>query len=123
MSSSTHDQPTERDWGAAKRWFATRDDELVDGIPAREWLATRREAGQLIKSASAETCWSYAQTSDPYGIYSEPPDEIWQVGREYFARAPGTDIWVHFDDLPEITRAALSLRCDSDPWPFDTVPF
>ena len=29
------------------------------------------------------------------------------MGREYFARAPGSDIWVLFDDLPEATRTAL----------------
>jgi hypothetical protein len=30
-----------------------------------------------------------------------------QVGREYFARAPGSEIWVSFDDLPNEARAAL----------------
>jgi hypothetical protein len=31
----------------------------------------------------------------------------WQIGREYFARSPGTDIWVLFRDLPQQTRDAL----------------
>jgi hypothetical protein len=29
------------------------------------------------------------------------------VGREYFARSPGSDIWVCFRDLPEGTASSL----------------
>ena len=54
--------------------------------------------------------WTYAQTLDPYGIFTEPPDECVQVGREYFARSPGSDIWVQFGDLPEATRDLLWER-------------
>jgi len=35
------------------------------------------------------------------------PEECLQVGREYFARAPGSDIWVSFYDLPDSTRDRL----------------
>jgi hypothetical protein len=38
------------------------------------------------------------------------PEECQQVGREYFARSPGSDIWVWFGDLPEATRTALWER-------------
>jgi hypothetical protein len=51
--------------------------------------------------------WTYAQTLDPYGIDPDLPEELQQVGREYFARAPGSDVWVAFEDLPEATREAL----------------
>jgi hypothetical protein len=37
----------------------------------------------------------------------ELPEEFHQVGREYFARAPGSDIWVRFSDLPDTVRERL----------------
>jgi hypothetical protein len=40
------------------------------------------------------------QTLDPYGVDPDLPEELQQVGREYFARRPGSDIWVSFGDLP-----------------------
>jgi hypothetical protein len=55
----------------------------------------------------AEVDWAYAQTLDPYGVYPEPPEECWQVGRAYFARSPGSDPWVEFGDLPKATRDTL----------------
>jgi hypothetical protein len=74
------------------------------------WLAARKEAGLKIDSETAEVDWCYAQTLDPYGIDDDLPEECWQVGREYFARAPGSDIWVWFGDLPAATRDALWNR-------------
>jgi hypothetical protein len=71
-----------------------------------EFLAIRKAAGLKIEACNAEVMWCYAQTLDPYGIY-ELSEECQQVGREYFARAPGSDIWVCFDDLPDETREAL----------------
>ena len=35
------------------------------------------------------------------------PEELQQVGQEYFARQPGSDIWVHFGDLPDDVRQAV----------------
>jgi hypothetical protein len=72
------------------------------------WLAIRKEAGLKIDPETAEVDWNYASTTDPYGIYPPLPDEVCDcVGREHFARAPGNDVWVHFDDLPKATREAL----------------
>jgi hypothetical protein len=71
------------------------------------WLATREEAGLKVDPETAEVDWRYGQTFDPYGIDPDLPEELRQVGREYFARSPGSDIWVHFSDLPEATRKAL----------------
>jgi len=71
------------------------------------WLAIRKEAGLHIDPETAEVDWTYAQTLDPYGIYPELPEEYQQVGREYFARSPGSDVWVDFGDLPKATRDAL----------------
>ena len=48
------------------------------------------------------------QTLDPYGIHPDLPKEARQVQRNYFARSPGSEVWVHFGDLPEATRKILS---------------
>ena len=71
------------------------------------WLATRKEAGLKINPETAEVCWIYAQTGDPYGVSPDLPEDCRQVGRAYFARATGSDIWVNFGDLPDETREAL----------------
>jgi hypothetical protein len=70
--------------------------------------ALRRAVGLQIDPKTAEVDWEYAQTLDPYGDYPELPEEYQQIGREYFARSPGSDIWIGFRDLPEATRTALS---------------
>jgi hypothetical protein len=72
-----------------------------------EFRSTRREAGKDIDPANAEVEWIYAQTMDPYGVDPELPVECQQVGREHFARSPGSDIWVWFGDLPPATRDTL----------------
>jgi hypothetical protein len=51
-----------------------------------------------------------AQVLDPYGVYPELPDDCYCVGRAYFARRPGSDVWVEFGDLPKKTRDALWKR-------------
>jgi hypothetical protein len=71
------------------------------------WLAIRKEAGLKIDPETAEVDWTYAQTLDPYGLDPDLPEEYRQVGRAYFARSPGSKVWVHFSDLPKDTRDAL----------------
>ena len=71
------------------------------------WLASRKEAGLKIDPETAEVEWTYTQTLDPYGVYPELPEEYRQVGREYFARSPGSDVWVLFGDLPDAIESAL----------------
>ena len=51
-----------------------------------------------------------SEVLDPYGVDPDLPEECQCIGREYFARSPGSDIWVHFHDLPEETRDALWER-------------
>jgi hypothetical protein len=77
-------------------------------------LASRREAGLKIDPETAEVSWEYGQDMDPYGVYSDLPEECQLVGRQYFARSPGSDIWVHFRDLPDETREVLWERHKSD---------
>ena len=79
----------------------------TDQMTVEQWLSTRKEAGLKIDPETAEVDWNYAQTLDPYGVDPDLPEEYQQVGREYFARSPGSDVWVLFADLPEATRDAL----------------
>ena len=76
------------------------------------WLAIRKEEALKIDPETADVDWQYAETSDPYGVLDEwdLPKEFHQVGRAYFARAPGSDIWVVFGDLPDETRDKLWQR-------------
>lgn len=67
----------------------------------KQWLAIRKEAGLMIDPETAEVDWVYAYTLDPYGVYSDLPEDCQQVGREYFARSPESNMWVNFGDLPE----------------------
>jgi hypothetical protein len=90
-----------------------------------QWLALRKEAGLKIDPTTAELDWDYGQAGDPYGVRDLAPEEQ-QVGRNYFCRAPGTDIWVHFYDLPDATREALWRAVDNGTakwvdreWPFE----
>jgi hypothetical protein len=76
----------------------------------QEWLAIREKAGQELDPEIAEVMWDWVQTLDPYGVCPDIPDELNSVGREFFARAIGSDIWVQFSDLPEATAARLWQR-------------
>ena len=93
-------------------------------IRAEIWRALLKIAGRQIDPETADVCWEYALTLDPYGVYPDLPEEYQQVGRAYFARSPGSDIWVEFGDLPEATRQALWTRAGRPPsiiddeWPF-----
>lgn len=73
-------------------------------------MEERRAAGLLIDPSTAEIDWIYAQTLDPYGDNLPLLPEEEQVGREYFARAPHSDMWVSIDDLPDATRHAIWKR-------------
>ncbi len=78
-----------------------------DNMTVEQWLAIRKETALKIDPATAEIRWEYGQILDPYGVRSDLPEECYQVGRLYFARCPGSEIWVSFDDLPEATCEAL----------------
>jgi hypothetical protein len=89
-------EKTVRSWG-----FAT----------VEAFLASRREAGLKIDPATAEVEWLFGETLNPYGVEPLPKEYGGQVGREYFARAPGSGVWVSFHDLPTATAKALQNRC------------
>jgi hypothetical protein len=84
----------------------TKDVPTVE-VTVRYLAALRKAVGRRIDPETAEVEWTYAQTLDPYGDDPDLPEEYRQVGREYFARCPGSDVWVWFGDLPDATRDAL----------------
>jgi len=45
---------------------------------------------------TAEVEWRYGQTFDLYGVDPDLPEEYQQIGREFFARCPGSSVWVWF---------------------------
>jgi hypothetical protein len=89
---------------AEKREFTSMEEKQMT---TEQWLAIRKEAGLHIDPETAEVMWDYAQTLDPYGIEPDLPEEYRQIGREYFARSPGSEVWVWFGDLPAHTEEAL----------------
>jgi hypothetical protein len=69
-------------------------------ISTELFYALLQAAGREIDPETAEVEWRYGLTLDPYGVH-DLPEEYQQVGREYFACAPDTDLWISFQDLPE----------------------
>jgi hypothetical protein len=93
-----------------KKHRITWEPSMSKEMNVEEFIAIRKQEGLKIDPNTAEVHWHYAQTLDPYGIYPDLPEECQQIGRAYFARSPGSDIWVHFYHLPKKTRDALWER-------------
>ena len=87
-----------------------REDETVE-----QWLAIRKEAALKIDPDTAEVNWHYIQILDPYGVRPDLPEECDCFGRGFFARSPGSDVWVSFYDLPENVVKALWKRLEAFP--------
>jgi hypothetical protein len=75
------------------------------------WLASRKEAGLKIDPETAEVFFVWRPVDDPYGVYPFP--EHGCIGRAYFARSPGSDVWVEFGDLPAAVFWRLEERIKS----------
>src|SRR3954447_7456002 len=87
----------------------------------KAWLAIRKEAARSINPATAEIFWTYGQVMDPYRI-KQLSAEYDCVGRNYFARAPGSDVWVAFDDLPKSVVDEFWERMDRNEVKFVRPP-
>jgi hypothetical protein len=74
-----------------------------------QWLAVRKEAALRINPKTADVFYLHGQVGNPYGVLSVP-EEYELNGRCWFARAPCSDVWVSFDDLPDETLEALRAR-------------
>jgi len=76
-------------------------------LPIDEWLAIRKKAALQVDPQTAEVIGIYAGEADPYGTWLDIPPEFDWVGWAQFARAPESDVWVWFGDLPSSTQDAL----------------
>ena len=81
-------------------------------MPVEKWLAIRKEEAHRINPETAKVDWDWGQILDPYGVEPNLPEELCCVGRNYFARNPGSDIWVSFHDLPNETCERLWKRLE-----------
>jgi hypothetical protein len=83
---------------------------MENAMTVEQWLAIHKEQALQIDPETAEFTWSWGQIIDPYGVDQNLPDECYCVGRLYFARSPGSDLWVSFYDLPSATVKRLWER-------------
>jgi hypothetical protein len=95
---------------ACKTLEEVYDRRLTDPEEYNVEIDRLRRIGLTIDSDTAETMFSYADIHDPYNILDREKFHLGQVGREQFARNPGSNDWVHFRDLPETTAKALWAR-------------
>jgi hypothetical protein len=70
----------------------------------------REAIGVRLDPATAHVFFLYSQTLDPYGDDPDLPEEMQQIGREYFACDPVDGIAVHFSDLPARTQRSLAEK-------------
>jgi hypothetical protein len=77
------------------------------------FMANIEKAAMAINPATAKVCACHVLVVDPYGIY-DLPDEAKCVGREHFARAPGSKRWVAFSHLPQSVVDELWKRIERD---------
>jgi hypothetical protein len=92
-------------------------------LAKKQWLALRKEEALRIDPERVEVLWNYGQTFDPYGI-EDLPEEYQQIGRNYFARSPGSSAWVSFYDLPQSVVHRLWARIEAGEFDReDILPF
>jgi hypothetical protein len=116
-------EPRERAQSAAdqaKEDAATKDGdgielETTEAERIERFLAIRKEAAALIDPETAEVFGTYGYGHDPYGVDQDLPEELKCLVELDWARAPGSDIWVAFADLPEEVREALWKKHQAKP--------
>ena len=75
------------------------------------WLGIYRKEGLRLDPKTANILQNYrVWMDDPYGVYGIEDC----TGRADFARAPGSDLWVLWDDLPKKTQRKLEKRLSED---------
>jgi hypothetical protein len=70
----------------------------------RQLLIWCKKAAPHIDPETAEVNWEYRPFLDPYGVWQKKKSK---VDRHYFARSPGSDAWVSWEDLPYETELSL----------------
>ncbi len=93
----------------------TNTDKTDNDLTVEQWLQVRKEAGLKIDPGTAEVVMDYRCHLDPYGVYPDIPEEYRYIGKEYFVRSPGSDIWVAGYHLPDgIWEKIRSTARDDD---------
>jgi hypothetical protein len=96
--------------------IARRMDEYERNLTAEhrkaidDFLAKVRIEALKIDPATAEVAMSRGFLNDPYGIYGYPENLTYLFVKMEYARNPGSDIWVSFEDLPDETIEKLENR-------------
>jgi len=88
-----------------------QDEEQTRLQEIEQRYAALREAGLKIDPNTAEVKWEHGSSD----LVSRPG------GWVFFARAPMSDVWVAFDDLPDETGKALWRRLEKED-PFAPTP-
>lgn len=101
----------EKEWEMSdqqKRIYQKWSDQKKEQYHQRR--AVIEEAALKIDPETAEVSWCQGPYFDPYNFFND--DEEWQDLFEwtYWARSPGSEVWVEFCDLPEVTRDALQQK-------------
>ena len=92
---------------AAESILARRSESLRADLLAIKELALRKEAGLMIDPTTADVGWAWGHWFDPYGIDGDLCPETPGHERLFWARSPGSDMWVWVGDLPNETSMAL----------------
>lgn len=87
--------------------ISTWNDEVEEQRKERRKI--RRAEALKLDPATAEIDWRYGYVCDPYGD-EDLPDEMKVIGRNYFARRPGGDVWVSQHDWPRSILEAMHER-------------
>jgi hypothetical protein len=87
--------------------FLDRLDRWVKGgwlsKEGKQRLLRSLEAAQHIDPETADVKWEYTPFLDRYAEFRVSS----KMARQYFARSPGSDIWVSWGNLPEQTELSL----------------
>jgi hypothetical protein len=83
-------------------------------ITTQEWLAIQMAEGLKINPETAEVECYYEAKFEHGVYYPRLPEECRGIGREYFARGPGSDIWISFQNLPKAIRKRLRAKLRRD---------
>jgi hypothetical protein len=86
----------------------------MNDAKAEAFYAHMKLEGLLIDPETAEVCWQFRSDADPYEIGAYPDADVY-VGRQYFAKRPGSEIWVCFRHIPDEVREKLWKHPNAKP--------
>jgi hypothetical protein len=92
----------------------------------RDWVASRKAAAATIDIETCELGWWYGEVLDPYDLLlaqGELPEEVRQIGRNYFVRSPDSGGWVNEHDLSRAQVKAMHARFERGDGQWEDLPF